>query len=220
MVKIGRDAELPDSLEAGSGATHHLAFVQLYFHTTRLWLNHLKDQPDSHIGYMVIERFYDLYDLYVGRMIDGRSAQTARHWARYFELLNVLQNGGTPARQWQLVALGARAHTRYDLGEAMYRAFIDYRDIHGDVPDREAFRQVLLDPKTDAVFVSAARDFFAMPRTRREAPDMRGAPILHLGTDLFRRLWVPAFQYWRRAAWADAITRIEAGTVLASPPRI
>jgi hypothetical protein len=160
---------------------------------------------------MVIERFYDLYDLYVRQVIDGRSAQTAAHWIPYFRLSDSLGDRQTAAGHWRLLFLGARAHVRYDLAEAVYFTYRDYPGIHGRSPSRDRFRHLLLGPKTDAVFLSAARDFVSSRQPTRHGVGAHGDHMVHLGTDWLQRFWVPAFQHWRRAAWADALSRIDAG---------
>jgi hypothetical protein len=210
LDRLARDAGLHGDVDRGSTQDTHAAFAQLYFHSTRRWLDHLEDQADAHIGYMVIERFYDLYDLYVRQVIDGRSTQTAAHWIPYFRLSDSLGDRQTAAGHWRLLFLGARAHVRYDLAEAVYFTYRDYSGIHGRSPSRDRFRHLLLGPKTDAVFLSAARDFVSSRQPTRHGVGAHGNHMVHLGTDWLRRFWVPAFQHWRRAAWADALSRIDA----------
>ncbi|MCG6858973.1 MAG: hypothetical protein LJE67_13000 [Salaquimonas sp.] len=189
--------------EQEAAACHHL-FPALYFHTTKHWLGYLEGMPRPDIAYRVIEQFYLLYELHVCSAIEGGEEYAPAHWKPYFRLSRKAELLNLPQFKWKLLFLAARAHTRYDLAEAVGRAHDDYRTVYGESPDISGFRQLLLGPDTDLAFFQAAFDF-CDEQMAGERSSRLDTFAVSKGARLFGRIWISGFQSWRHAAWNDAV---------------
>lgn len=199
LSRIGNPQNRQRTLEDSD--CHHQLFANLYYHTTHRWLEHLAGQTDPILAYLVIERFYDLYDLYVRQVIEEKRTDTAPQWKPYFKVAARIKKHPSRIARAQLAFLGARAHTRYDLAEAIMGAWQAYVDTFDHYPDLTQFRELMLSDETSPVFFSAAIDFASPFETSSQN---LGANPLRPAASVLRHLWLPAFQFWRHAAWKDA----------------
>ena len=191
-------------------ADKHLPFARVYYQTTRHWLDHLDCRADRQFGLLVIVHFFELYEVYVASVARGERAETAPHWVRYFQMARAMSDPCKPAQIWRLLYLGFRAHTRYDLAEAIHLAYRDWCRMAGTGADLDVFRDLLLGEQTDDLFYGAALDYLRTDHAGLCPQSEHQARMIELGARWVRPLWLPAFQSWRRAAWDDASVWIRA----------
>ena len=100
--------------------------------------------------------------------------------------------------------MGVRAHTRYDLGVAIARATHDYARLYGRAPNIERYRETIVGRQTGTAFQHAGLDFIDDHRRQQTGWRRFVLAVFHAGLRGLSWLWMPIFQHWRRAAWADA----------------
>ncbi|MEG3147550.1 hypothetical protein U1839_23105 [Sphingomonas sp. RT2P30] len=201
-----------ETLEAMSfveGFGVHRLCAGLYARAYRCLLAHFETLPDPAFAYLVMVRFHDLYVHRVLRpALCGRRATNA-HWRRYAALAARTTMASPIGDHFRLLSLGARAHVRYDLVDAICLAVVDHRRLFGHDPDLDAVGSPLLGAPTSGAFYQAALDYNAMHRVSQRGW-RRVQLTLHAGlAQVSRPLWLAILQSWRRAAWRDAMAVLE-----------
>lgn len=184
----------------------HTLFAGIYLRTTQRWMGFLATRRDPEFAYLTIVRFYEIYR---AAMRTTMRDPATSPWRRYHGLASRLTMTGPISAHLLLVSSGVRAHTRYDLGVAIARATHDYARLYGRAPDIERYRETIVGRQTGYAFQCAGLDY--IDDHRRQQTGWR-----HLVLTVFRSgllglswLWMPIFQQWRRAAWADAKQAVE-----------
>src|SRR5207237_4184145 len=127
-------------------------FAGLFVSTYRRLIAYLDTLPDAGFAYLTVGRFFDLYQDYVAGPTWGGRDTTAPQWRRYATLAARLDMTSPIGAHLWLISLGARAHTRHDLAEAVMLAAEDYRRLHDCEPDFDVARPVLLGSRTSDAF--------------------------------------------------------------------
>lgn len=179
----------------------HTLFAGLYLRTTQRWMGFLATRRDSEFAYLTILRFYEIYR---AAMRTTAHDPAASPWRRYHSLAGRLTMADPISTHLLLVSMGVRAHTRYDLGVAIARATHDYARLYGRAPDIECYRETIVGRQTGYAFQCAGLDF--IDDHRRQQTGWRRFVLAGFRAGLrgLSWLWMPIFQHWRRAAWADA----------------
>ncbi len=166
-----------------------------------------RSHDDPELLYLIVEHFYDLYRKYVTVANSTDVAPAAAHWNVYQRLVNATKT--SPIGMLQVIVLftGIRAHTRYDLAEAICFAHNSYQRQHSRAPDVEHFRSVLFGKHSDEVFRKASVDFF-----ETFLRSNRGRTAFGNTLKAASLLWFPVIQTLRELAWKDARRSILSGT--------
>ena len=207
------------ALSQSDGIGVECLFAGLFASTLRRLVTAFDRLDDPAFAYLTVLRFFDLYEDYVARPASGERGTTAAQWRRYAVWVRRLDMASPIGAHLWLISLGARAHTRHDLAEAVCLAAHDYRRAHGRGPDLAAARPVLLGPHTSQAFLEAALEYIDLHRRQR-----RGWRRLVLGLYascilVTRPLWLGVFQSWRRSAWRDATAMLSRSGAGIAPPR-
>lgn len=194
------------SLSESFGA--HGVFAGLYVRTNRRLLAWFDTLAEPGVCYLTMIRFYEIYDLHIVQPVLEKRPAKAPHWRRYAELSTRLTLASDVNALLWLLSLGARAHIRHDLADAIRLAVEDYRRLFGRNPDFTAMRSALLDRATSEAFFEATIEFNRMHRGQQ-----RGWRHLILISHVFfawvsRPLMLGVLQSWRRAAWRDAMAAL------------
>jgi hypothetical protein len=212
--RLSANLDRLDSLAEQEGYGIERLFAGLFASTYRQLVAHLDRLDDAEFASLTVLRFFDLYDDYVARPARGERAGTAPHWRRYAALVEWMEVTSPIGAHFWLIMVGARAHTRHDLREAVCLAADDYRRRHGRDPDFAAARSALVGPPTDQAFFAAALDYIAMHRRQQRGWRRLVLGFYALTLHSIRPVWLGIFQSWRRAAWREAMARLPA---LAAP---
>jgi hypothetical protein len=186
----------------------HRLFAGLYLRTNRHLLDSFDTLPDPAFSYLAMIRFYELYERYVATPVLCNRSASVPQWRPYAALASRLTMTSRISAHLQLLSVGARAHTRYDLAEAICLGVADYRRLYGCDPDFRAARSDLLGGATDEAFFDATLEYIAMHRAARRGWRRFVLSFYARFARLSRPLWLPIFQSWRRAAWRDAMASL------------
>ncbi len=193
----------------------HALFSRLYYFTTRQWLNYAQNCVDPELVLLMVEHFFELYEDYVLNTSDRSNSPYAHHWHIHVKLLSHQDHKPAMALRGIALFFGIRAHTRFDLAEAICRSRASYIRRHGKEPDMTLFRSLLFGKEVNRLFRDASLDFIASS----SPPNARNTSVIKLAA-LTSWMWMPLFQSARRAAWREAINSITLGKVICrSPPQ-
>ncbi|MFN3171667.1 MAG: hypothetical protein ACE37E_13370 [Hyphomicrobiales bacterium] len=198
--------DMPDE----PGQQVHCLFAGLYRETTKRWLQALNNAENPLFTYLVVRRFYDVYEQGVPAHLKAGRLKAPLPWRGYHWLAKRLTMRSSITMHLLLISLGARAHTYHDLSTAVQLGAQDYRDIFGHAVDLEQERLNIIGPVSAKAFFDAAQDYVSWHRTRqtgwRHAVLSVYGPILHA----LRPLWLNIFEGWRSHAWEIAIKQDKA----------
>ena len=187
-------------------AGQNALFARLYYYTTRNWLKRAGSCDDPELLHLMVGYFYALYCQYVLEVDRRKTETTVAHWKPYrtFVRRRVPALGHLP----QLLALvaGIRAHTRFDLAEAICLAHDRYSKQHGSAPDKQHFHALLFGKASDEVFRDASVEF-----VRSLFGSTRLKAVLTNILKPASKLWLPVFQGARKMAWDEAERSISTG---------
>lgn len=183
---------------------HHALFAHLYYHSTLQWLDHLKGKQDVHFLYLLIEKFYALYDHHVTQVVEGKRTQVAQHWQPYFTMVRRLDASHNSLTMLRVARTGARAHVRYDLADAIICAALDYKKRYGALPDLSQARQLHMEAATSKIFERAMFNF-TIGETAHMERQLAGDALLMKHSARLGHLWRPMLHWWRTRAWQDAV---------------
>lgn len=186
------------------GQQVHCLFVGLYRETTSRWLQALGDVENSLFPYLVVRRFYDIYDRSVPGHLTGEHTQAPMPWRRYHWLAKRLTMRSPITSHLLLISLGVRAHVYHDLSEAIGLAAQDYRDIVGHAVDFRQERPNVIGPISEKAFFVAALDYIDWHRTRQTGWRRL---VLTIYAKTLRGLgpfWLRVMEEWRSHAWDTA----------------
>lgn len=189
---------------------HHAVFAHLYYHSTLQWLSHLEGKEDVHLLYLLIEKFYALYDHHVTQVVDENRPKTAPHWQPYFNTVRKLDASPNSLTMLRVASAGARAHVRYDLADAIIAAALDYQKRYNRLPDLNLARRTHLEAATSKIFERAMFSF-TMGETTHIERFLPSNKLILRHSNHMRHLWVPMLQWWRRSAWSDAVKFLAEG---------
>lgn len=182
----------------------HTLFAGLYVLTTQRWLQRLGVADDPEFGYLVIVRFFKLYEDGVLALIGADVNQVPKQWRTYHWLARRLTMKSPISLHLILISLGARAHVRYDLEIAVAEAAKDYQQIFGRVPDFKKLSPEIIGAAPAESFAKAAMDFVNMHHAQQTGWRRLVLSGYRWGLRATRPLWLSVFQSWRRAAYAGA----------------
>ncbi len=178
----------------------HCLFAGLYRETTTQWLAALEQTPAPDFAYLVMRRFYDLYDLGVLQRLDVPLEEVPRQWRKYHWLARRLTMRSPISLHLLLISLGVRAHIRHDLGIAIRQAACGHESETG----RDATREELIGTLSQQAFFRAALDFVDWHRTRQRGWRRAVLGLYALGLRMLKPVWVTVMEAWRGAAYRDA----------------
>lgn len=205
---VEQDVTVFGALPDEPGQQVHRLFAGLYRETTARWLQALEEAENPFFTYLVVRRFYDIYE----QSVPSHLAIGAREaplppvpWRRYHWLAKRLTMRSSITSHLLLISLGARAHTYHDLTTAVQAGAQDYRDVVGHVVDLERERANIIGPISAKAFFEAALDYVAWHQSRQSG--WRRLVLSAYGPSLraLRPLWLGIFEGWRRHAWKTAI---------------
>ena len=203
--KVQRELEALVARLAAMSPEHphhvHVLFAELYLCETASWLALLKRTPRPEPAYRVIARFHKLYREHVLDRLDRPLHEIVPHWRAYHHLARRLTIRSPISAHLLLLCLGARSHTRFDLGGAIQEA--------GVAEDMNA----LFGRVSDEAFVQATCDFVERHRARQAGWRRLVLVIYARGLVLLKPVWLNEFQRWRRASYRDARQITSASTV-------
>ena len=186
----------------------HIQFSRLYSNTTRHWLdNECSSANMREMLSLLIVSFYGLYEDYVLNIRSGSAEHTrVRHWSIYLDI--EARRNTSRSLFWRAILLwfGIRAHSRFDLAEAICRAHEAFRLQHGFAPDMAEFKRTMFGKDSDHAFRRAFLDYIATDVSSGIGRTSALAVISALSC-----VWVPAFQFWRRQAWNEAMDALQNG---------
>lgn len=190
----------------------HIQFSRLYSNTTRHWLNNEYAHPNMReMLSLLIVSFYSLYEDYV---LDMRSEsidrRRARHWSVYLDIAATRNHSRSLFWRAILLWFGIRAHSRFDLAEAIFRAHEAFRLQHGFAPDMAEFKRTMFGRASDHAFRMAFLDYVAADGSSGIGRTSALAVI-----NVMSCVWLPAFQLWRRQAWNEAMDALQHGRTVA-----
>jgi hypothetical protein len=107
------------------------------------------------------------------------------------------------------ISAAAKAHTRYDLAIAIWKAFGDYRALFGHNPDMTGCKKTVVSDETDAAFREAALAFIDQHHSHQRGWRRFVLRLFHAEIKLLRSARLPVFQSWRKTAWNDACSWVE-----------
>lgn len=195
--------------EAGPRPDFERLFAQLYLEATRQFAQFVDTGDGPELIHDIARRFFGLYREYLPQ--DGKAGTTvARHWWGYRRAVRDL--GRNPHLNSYCSALfhGARAHSRYDLAEAITQTYFSRRDQGLSKADMNELCAYLLQKETDLLFSRAARDFMTGQRAVLAATyGASSTSIMSRCADRTNVVWVAVVQRWRRQAVMEARLCIE-----------
>lgn len=189
------------------GQQVHCLFAGLYRETTKRWLHALNKAEDPLFTYLVVRRFYDVYEQGVPAHLEGGKRDAPLAWQRYHWLAKRLTMRSSITSHLLLISLGARAHTYHDLSTAVQSGAQDYRHIFGQPVDLEQERLNIIGPISAQAFFDAAQDYVVWHRTRQTGWRYVVLSVYGPILQALRPLWLSIFEGWRSHAWAAAIQR-------------
>lgn len=185
------------------GKQVHCLFAGLYRETTARWLQALTDVEDPLFAYLVIRRFYDIYETSVPENLPG--GQVAVPWRRYHWLANRLTMRSPITTHLVLLSLGVRAHVYHDLAEAIGLAAQDYRSITGHTANYKRERPNVIGSLSQKAFFDAALEYIAWHRTRQSGWRRLILTLYAATLRFLRPFWVRVMEGWRTHAWDKAL---------------
>lgn len=194
-------SSLPDE----PGQRVHCLFAGLYRETTYQWLKALEGTEDPLFRYLVLRRFYDIYERAVPDYLTGELAHAPSPWRRYHWLAQRLTMRSPITLHLLLISFGVRAHVYHDLPEAICLAARDYQAIVGHAADFRGERPNVIGAISRKAFVSAALDYVALHYAREHGWRRF---ILGFYARLLRGLepfWIHVMEGWRSHAWETAV---------------
>lgn len=210
VQSANRIAEIQRHPGSADGDGCHDLFSDLYHAVTTEWLRVAQRSGDPAQIHLLIIHFHELFDRYVLRMSDAGHIETTRHWHRYFTAHT--RAGLKPVNNAVALYFAIRAHTRFDLAEAICAVHSTYRATFGRDPDLSHLRTEIYGPIADRVFTDACRNF--LDRRGRQGWHWK-VLIRAAGATVW--LWLPILQAGRRAAWREATASIASGEPPARP---
>lgn len=188
-----------------AGQRIQVLFAEMYLFTSRNWLDRLAILPDATFAYLVIPRFFALFEQYVVDVLERPGIDPPIHWSRYHWLARQLTMRSPITLHLLLLSLGVRAHVRYDLGVALHSARSAYLELfQTELPVGTGLDQVLGELAENA-FISAALSYVEAHRARQTGWRFLILTIYAAGLRGSRVIWIPVLQNWRRLALRDSI---------------
>jgi len=178
-------------------------FASLYYFTTRSWADYARSSSDPDLIGLLIAHFYRLYEIYALEHGTGPSSSGGEHWKHHM-LLSGKTGGAMPFRRHASLLFGIRAHTRFDLAEAISQVWWTYIDHYRREPDMDLLRSMIYGKNSDRVFRTACVRFLDAQRNN----SMFLGPAGVYFAEKLDAVWLPAFQWMRKNAWQDAMTSI------------
>lgn len=218
LRKVSRSAdEVAERLHAlgpaGADAAHRL-FAELYFATTMEWLRLARCSKDPAQLHLLVIHFHQLFDRYVLQLESGAESHTTVYWRRYFEAHGGSTTTAPSLKNALALLLAIRAHTRFDLAEALCAMYASYRREFGRDPDLSLLKSEIYGPTSDRIFKEACGRFF----TRRATQD-RSWELLRRAAALTGWAWLPVLQAGRKVAWNEATVSIASGSPISRERR-
>lgn len=201
---VERDEAVFGALPDEPGQQVHCLFAGLYRETTKRWLHALAEAEDPLFTYLVVRRFYDVYEQGVPGHLETGKLHAPLAWQRYHWLAKRLTMRSAITSHLLLISLGARAHTYHDLSTAVQLGAQDYRHIFGHAVNLEQERLNIIGPVSAKAFFEAALDYVAWHRTRQTGWRYLVLSAYGSGLRALRPLWLGIFEGWRRHAWNTA----------------
>lgn len=186
------------------GQKVHSLFAGLYRETIIQWLRAIEGIGAPLFTNLVVRRFYEIYELSVPECLGQPARAIPRPWQTYHWLSNRLTIRSPIFLHLLLLSMGARAHTRHDLAEAISHAARQYSQLTGREVDFERERPNIIGPISARAFFSAALDYVEMHRSQRRGWRYVVLSIYGVILRVLRPLWLGVFEGWRRRAWVDA----------------
>jgi len=204
---ISRLEDLSGSpVASGESGDARSLFASLYYFTTRSWSEYARSSSDPVLIDLLIAHFYRLYQIYALEHQTGPTYREGEHWKHHI-VLSGKSGSGLPFQRHAALLFGIRAHTRYDLAEAISRVCWSYYDQHRCRPDMDLLRSMIYGKTSDRVFRTACVRFL---QAQQDSGMFFGSAGVFFA-DKLDAIWLPAFQWMRRNAWQDAMTSIRAG---------
>lgn len=201
---VERDEAVFGALPDEPGQQVHRLFAGLYRETTARWLQALEDAESPLFTYLVVRRFYNIYQSSVPDHLASGQPHAPVPWRRYHWLAKRLTMRSPITSHLLLISLGARAHVYHDLSEAICLAAQDYRGIVGNGADFQPERVNIIGPVSAKAFFEAALDYVAWHRSRQSGWRRMVLSAYGSGLRVLRPLWLGIFEGWRRHAWNTA----------------
>ncbi|MCK7614773.1 hypothetical protein [Roseibium sediminicola] len=180
-------------------------FPELYYFTTKHWLDFARTSRDPIMIHLLIVHFFDLYRKYAVHE-QGQPIRIVPHWKRHAQLL-AKGNGAVPFRSQAALLLGIHAHVRFDLAEAIILVWRSYRERYDRNPDLGLLRSMIYGEQSDLVFRKALQGFLQ----GREVRTQVSARVLAVLASRLEHLWLPVLKRLREEAWREAMTSIRTG---------
>lgn len=198
---------------AGTNAEHGL-FAELYFATTTEWLRLARGSKDPAQLHLLVIHFHELFDRYVLQPGGGAESGTTVYWRRYFDAYGGSTTTAPSLRNALALLLAIRAHTRFDLAEALCAMHASYRHEFGREPDLSLLKAEIYGPTSDMIFKDACSRFFS----RRATQDRSWKPLRRAAA-MTGWAWLPVLQAGRKVAWEEATVSIATGSPISRERR-
>ena len=197
-------------LGRGEPIRNHRHFLLLYFHTTDGWIRHAAGSGHAEFIHDLVGTFYWIYDDSIGRYFRfARCDERYRHWAPYCRSVQRLTEAGGSRHLFATVYLGARAHTRYDLREAIVRTYRARRRRKLPVPSPDMLKRELFGRHSDRLFQRVFATFcMETLGAGRRMPNLWAKAVMRASLVAVAPLWVRCFQHWREQAFAEAMREL------------
>ena len=204
--------ELMVSLRHPTSTPHHnhKYFLRLYYNTTDAWMDYAETSESPTFVYGLIRRFYDIYRDSRSEHVKGENGGGRHaHWRPYYEAVEKLSRSGDARHRMACVYLGARAHTRYDLREAIVATYRSTSRLRLPAPSPAALRRDLFGAHSDRIFQSAFHRFCLQTL---ETTPLGSSPTATAGIRAalasVEPIWIRKFQRWREQAFSEAVERL------------
>lgn len=179
----------------------HSLFSELYLCTTEHWLRLLAGGTHSQSSYQTIAVFYGLYKQRVVDRLDAPLQDIEPHWRLYHRLARRLTIRSPITLHLMLVSLGVRAHTLYDLGEALLDT--ERRGGFASVRDLSMHRR-FFEETSNAAFLAASAEFIDRHLSRQTGWRRWVLSVYRIGLFKLRPVWLGTLQHWRRSGYKRA----------------
>ena len=178
---------------SGNGTQIHGLFAELYLCITETWLDYLKRELRPELAYCVIPPFFALYREHVLGQLDQPLAEIATHWRPYHRLSRRLTMRSPIASHLLLISLGAWAHVRVDLGQAIYDSEIG--------PTHEM--NAMFGELSEVAFLQATSCYIDRHLARQSGWRRLELRLYRSCLLLLKPIWLRQFQRWRKASHRD-----------------
>lgn len=196
--------------DRGKPGYAHRHFLLLYFLTTDMWIRYARMSSRSEFICDLVGAFYWIYDESIGRYLrTGRCDRRYGHWTAYYRSVRALAQRGGALCVIRTIYCGARAHTRYDLRDAIVRTYRTRLDRNLSVPSAAELENELFGEHSDQLFRSVFERFrHETLSAGRSSLRPRLVAGLSRGLAVVGPVWIKLFQRWRRQAFAEAMTEL------------